>query len=379
MRVTNKMMTDNITVNLSRQIQQLYEKQKMISSGKKIHRPSDDPVAAGKVLDYRKTLAAIEQYGHNITLGKTRLELSETVLDETYELLNSAINMATDEASGHLDTRPTTLAGIATLRDQIVHLANSKLGDNYLYSGHQTDTVPFSHHIEINGAVPGDIEFGLATDATDALIEIRDATDTIVRTISLGDGITPGSAGTAGINTVAWNGLDNGGGALPDGVYSFSLTASNAGLQVVDYETYNGDNGDFRVIVGDNLDVSITANGSTIFTDIFYRLSQVQQGLQDPDPATGNALLSAALNPLESAHNQLKTVRAEGAVNYQYLETTESRYTKLTLNVEDMLSAAEDVDVTQAIVELQSMETAYETYLATIARIMQPSLVNFLS
>ena len=379
MRVTNKMMTDNITVNLSRQIQQLYEKQKMISSGKKIHRPSDDPVAAGKVLDYRKTLAAIEQYGDNITLGKTRLELSETVLDETYELLNSAINMATDEASGPLDTRPTTLAGIKTLRDQIVHLANSKQGDNYLYSGHQTDTVPFSHQIEINGAVPGDIVFGLATDATDALIEIRDATDTIVRTISLGDGITPGSAGTAGINTVAWNGLDNGGGALPDGIYSFSLTASNAGLQVVDYETYNGDNGDFRVIVGDNLDVSITASGSTIFTDIFYRLSQVQQGLQDPDPATGNALLSAALNPLESAHNQLKTIRAEGAVNYQYLETTESRYTKLTLNVEDMLSAAEDIDVTQAIVELQSMETAYETYLATIARIMQPSLVNFLS
>ncbi len=379
MRVTNKMMTDNITVNLSRQIQQLYEKQKMISSGKKIHRPSDDPVAAGKVLDYRKTLAAIEQYGHNITLGKTRLELSETVLDETYELLNSAINMATDEASGPLDTRPTTLAGIKTLRDQIVHLANSKLGDNYLYSGHQTDTVPFSHQIEINGAVPGDIVFGLATDATDALIEIRDATDTIVRTISLGDGITPGSAGTTGINTVAWNGLDNGGGALPDGIYSFSLTASNAGLQVVDYETYNGDNGDFRVIVGDNLDVSITASGSTIFTDIFYRLSQVQQGLQDPDPATGNALLSAALNPLESAHNQLKTIRAEGAVKYQYLETTESRYTKLTLNVEDMLSAAEDIDVTQAIVELQSMETAYETYLATIARIMQPSLVNFLS
>jgi len=379
MRVTNKMMTDNMAVNLSRQIQQLYEKQKMISSGKKIHSPSDDPIAAGKVLDYRKTLASIEQYQHNITLGKTRLELGETVLDEAYEQLNTAINLATDEASGHLDTRPTTLEEIKALREQIAHLANSKLGDNYLYSGHQTDTVPFSHRIKINGAVPGDIVFGLATDATDALIEIRDATDTVVRTISLGDGITPGSGGTAGTNTVVWNGLDSGGAVLPDGVYSFTLTASNAGLQVVDYETYNGDNGDFRVIVGDNLDVSITADGDTIFTDIFYRLSQVQQGLQNPDPTAGNAQISATLNPLDMAHNQLKTVRAEGAVKYAYLETTENQYTKLTMNVKDMLSATEDIDVTKTIVELQSIETAYETYLAAIARILQPSLINFLS
>jgi flagellar hook-associated protein 3 FlgL len=379
MRVTNKMMTDNIAVNLSRQIQQLYEKQKMISSGKKIHSTSDDPIAAGKVLDYRKTLDSIEQYQHNIALGKTRLELGETVLDETYELLNSAINLATDEASGNLDTRPTTLEEIKALRDQIVHLANSKLGDNYLYSGHQTDTVPFSHQIEINGAVPGDIVFGLATDATDALIEIRDATDTVVRTISLGDGITPGSGGTAGANTTAWNGLDNGGAALPDGIYSFTLTASNAGLQVVDYETYNGDNGEFRVIVGDNLDVSNTADGDAIFTDIFYRLSQVQQGLQNTDATAGNAQISTTLKPLDIAHNQLKTVRVEGAVKYAYLETTESQYTKLTLNVEDMLSATEDIDVTRAIVELQSLETAYETYLAAVARILQPSLINFLS
>jgi len=44
-----------------------------------------------------------------------------------------------------------------------------------------------------------------------------------------------------------------------------------------------------------------------------------------------------------------------------------------------MLSATEDIDVTKAIVELQSIETAYETYLAAIARILQPNLINFLS
>ena len=195
------------------------------------------------------------------------------------------------------------------------------------------------------------------------------------------DWFTPltGSGGTTGTNTVVWNGLDSGGTALPDGIYTFTLAASDTGLQVVDYATYNGDNGEFRVIVGDNLNVSITTDGDAIFADIFDRLSQVQQGLQNPDPTAGNAQISATLNPLEIAHNQLKTVRAEGAVKYGYLETTESQYTKLTLNLEDMLSETEDIDITQAIVELQSIETAYETYLAAIARMLQPSLLNFLS
>ena len=379
MRVSNKMMTDSISVNLSRKIQQLYDKQRVISSGKKVHNASDDPVAAARILDYRKTLASIEQYHHNITMGKTRLELGETVLGEAYDQLNTAINLATDEASGNLDTRPTSLEEIKALKEHIIQLANSKLGDNFLYSGHQTDTAPFAHQIEIRGAVPGDINFGLATDATDAVIEITDATGAVVRTISLGDGITPGSGGTSGTNTVAWNGLDNGGVALPDGVYTFTLTAADAGLAVVDYATYNGDNGDLQIIVGEGLDVSMTADGGAIFTDIFYRLSQVQQGLQDPDPVAGIAQISATLIPLETAHNRLKTVRAEEAVKYAHLETTESQYTQLTLNLENLLSETEDIDITQAIVELQSIETAYETYLAAIARVLQPSLLNFLS
>ena len=378
MRVSNKMMTDNISVNLSRHLQRLYEQQKMISSGKKVQNASDDPVAAARILDYRKTLTSIEQYHDNITRGKTRLELGETVLDEAYDQLNTAINLATDEASGPLDTRPTALAEIEALKEQIVDLANSKLGDNFLYSGHQTDTAPFSHQIEISGAIPGDIVFGLATDATDALIEIRDASGVVVRTINLGDGITPGSGGTSGTNTVAWNGLDNGGVALPDGVYTFTVDATDAGLQVVDYATYNGDNGEMQIIVGENLDVSMTADGSAIFTDIFYRLSQVQQGLQNPDPVAGSVQISATLNPLEAAHNQLKRVRAEEAVKYTQLESTESQYTKLTLNLENLLSETEDIDITQVIVELQSLETAYETYLAAIARVLQPSLANFL-
>jgi flagellar hook-associated protein 3 FlgL len=379
MRITNKMMIDNVAVNLSKQTQQLFEKQKAIATGKRINRISDDPIAAGKVMDYRKTLTSIEQYTKNIALGKTRLEFSEIVLDEAYDLLNTAVNLAINESSGTLDTRSMSTEEIRSLHDQIVHLANSKLGDNYLFAGHQTDTVPFSNRIEISGAVPGDIVFGLAADATDAIIEIKDATDTLVRTINLGDGITPGSGGTAATNTVVWDGRDSGGTMLSDGVYTFTVAASNAGLEVVDYYTYNGDSGEFRIILGDNLDLRVEADGNSTFNDIFYRLSQLQQGLQNPNLSAGSAQISAVVDPLNTAHDQIKNIRAERSAKFKHLEVTEGQYAKLKMNLQSMLSVTEDVDITQAIVELQSLETVYETYLAAAARIIQPSLINFLS
>jgi flagellar hook-associated protein 3 FlgL len=373
------MLFDNIAVNLAKQTQQLFGKQKTIASGKRINNPSDDPVAARKVLDYRNTLTSIEQYSENIVFGKTRLEFSETVLDEAHDLLNTAINLAINESSGTLDTRSISIEEVKALHDQILHLSNSKVGEDYLFAGHQSDTVPFAHRIEINGAVAGDIIFGLGTDATDAVIEIRDVTNTVVRTINLGDGVTPGSGGTSGTNTVVWNGLDNGGAALPDGIYTFTVAASNASLEVVDYETYNGDSGEFRIILGDNLEVKINADGNTTFTDIFYHLSQLQQGLQNPNLSAGNAQISAGINPLNTAYDQLSNVRAAGAAKYKQLEVTENQYAKLKLNVQEMLSLTEDVDIAKSIVELQNLETAYESYLAAAARIIQPSLMNFLS
>jgi flagellar hook-associated protein 3 FlgL len=370
MRITSKMMTGNIAENLYRQAEQILKAQKAVATGKRIQRVSDDPVGLGKVLDYRRSLASIEQYQQNVIRGKMRLEMNETVLDDAAGLLNSAVNVAVEAASGPLDTRPILAEEVRNLRLQLVQLANSKIGDTYLYAGHQTDVAPYSHHIEIAGGAPGVIEFGLAADATDVTIEIRDATGALVQTLTQGDGSTPGSGGTAGTNSIAWSGAD--------GEYSFSVTAGSAGTEVVDYETYNGDSGDIRLILGDRTNIVINADGGETFGDMFERLAQLQQALQNPDPVAGTSAAAAAVDPLTSAADRLERVRADGAVTFKHLELTEDRYAGLKLNVEDMLEKTENVDMATAIVELQKFETDYQTTLATAARVLQPSLIDFL-
>jgi flagellar hook-associated protein 3 FlgL len=60
------------------------------------------------------------------------------------------------------------------------------------------------------------------------------------------------------------------------------------------------------------------------------------------------------------------------------LQATDEYLANLRPKVEDAMATLEQADITKAVVELQNLELAYETTLATAARIIQPSLLDFL-
>jgi flagellar hook-associated protein 3 FlgL len=126
------------------------------------------------------------------------------------------------------------------------------------------------------------------------------------------------------------------------------------------------------------MSVIINADGDETFGDVFQRLAQLQQALQNPDPVAGTAQAKALIDPLKQASQRIENIRAEGAVMFTHLELTEDRYAAFKLKNEDMLEKTENVDMATAIVELQTLQTAYETSLATAARVLQPTLLDFL-
>ncbi|UCF86189.1 MAG: hypothetical protein JSV50_11320, partial [Desulfobacteraceae bacterium] len=136
-----------------------------------------------------------------------------------------------------------------------------------------------------------------------------------------------------------------------------------------------------RIIVGDNLDIKINVTGEDAFrsgVNVFDVLRDLIDGLENPDTAAGTAQIDAQIPLLSDALDQIKAVRAEAATTFTRLETAENQLARFKLNVQDMISDIEDLDMAQAIVELQMQETAYETSLATAARILKSSLMDFL-
>lgn len=301
MRVTNDTMTNSIVRYLTSQNEALYERQKIIASGKRINKPSDDPIGLGTVLDYRQTINAIEQYQTNIQRGKTRLDVTETHLETVEELLQVIRAIAQSEAEGTTQSRQMAADNVKNLFDQVIDLANSKLNGNYMFSGYQTDTAPFS----------------------------RD--DTQATTFD-----------------------------------KFSVT-------------YNGDAGSVQFVVAETTKVTIPANGEVMFHDpagvsMFDTLRDLIVALENDDTTA----ITTQQNILDQARTQLQHIRGANAPIYYQLETTENHWHNYKPKVEELLASQETADVAEAIVELQSLELAYQTTLATTARIIQPGLLSFL-
>jgi flagellar hook-associated protein 3 FlgL len=146
--------------------------------------------------------------------------------------------------------------------------------------------------------------------------------------------------------------------------------------------TYNGDDGDIKALVEDGVEVKINATGRDVFdvggtggeTDVFDALHDLRDAIiaGDHDAAMAQA------SRLEDAINQVETNATEISIYYGRLDSAENHLSLYKSNIEDMLSNTENIDTAQAILELQQQTTAYNVCLEAAARIIQPTLLDFL-
>jgi flagellar hook-associated protein 3 FlgL len=123
-----------------------------IASGKVVNKPSDNPLATINVLHLQTAWSQVQQYQRNMEATKTWLNLTESALQQTEELIGRAKEIATQMASDtqNASTRALAAKEIDQLLDQAISLANSELGGKYIFAGYKVNTVPFS---KVGGSV----------------------------------------------------------------------------------------------------------------------------------------------------------------------------------------------------------------------------------
>jgi flagellar hook-associated protein 3 FlgL len=158
MRVTQNMVSNLFVRNIQKQTEAMLQRQEQIATQKRINRPSDDPAGMARVLDGRSTLAAIDQYGQNIEQGKTRLELNEQTLNQVDDFVKQARQLAEANSGPDVtaDQRAVAADNVKGIYDQVMQLANSRSGGNYMFAGYQTDTAPFTRDANYNATYHGD-------------------------------------------------------------------------------------------------------------------------------------------------------------------------------------------------------------------------------
>jgi flagellar hook-associated protein 3 FlgL len=141
--------------------------------------------------------------------------------------------------------------------------------------------------------------------------------------------------------------------------------------------TYQGDTGAISRTVLDGVSVQVNVTGPEVFgpagADVFAVLTDLADHLR-LDPAQ----LDGDVTAIDARMLDLKTGLAQVGARYHQVETMRDRTEGARLDAQNALAEVESVDLPKAITELKLQEVAYQAALAATARVIQPSLVDFL-
>jgi flagellar hook-associated protein 3 FlgL len=140
---------------------------------------------------------------------------------------------------------------------------------------------------------------------------------------------------------------------------------------------FKGDGQEVLRSVGVSTKVPVNLDGKVVFGDgsesIFAVLSEIATKMVN-DPAA----LTGELDRLDAKAATIRTGLSTVGARTNQLERMRQAATDAAMNVTKSLSDVEDIDLPQTITELQLQQTAYQAALAAGARVVQPSLVDFL-
>ncbi len=167
------------------------------------------------------------------------------------------------------------------------------------------------------------------------------------------------------------------------GRYLFSGTATLTPPFPSPGLTYAGDANTMQRVIGQGEQVDLNLRGWEAFSvpptaagqNVLELLDKVATDLQAGNRA---ALGGPDLQGVDAMLDQLSASRAQVGARVNRLETQQTRLKDLELNVEDLLSKTEDADMAKAMVDFSMQQSIYQSALQSGARVLQPSLLDFL-
>jgi flagellar hook-associated protein 3 FlgL len=413
MRVTFSSLNRHMQYVINDRYGDLARLQEKLSTGKRLLRPSDDPVDVANDLKLRTKVNQMEEYKRNIDDGLSFMSVTDTAMLSMNDLLQRMRELAIQGAS---DTQSATerrfIAQEAMqLTRQVITLANTNYKGDYIFAGTETKIKPFPI---MSSTADGQGDY-----------------DSVAMAYYDASGAAPGTAvqihtGT-GIRTQDVKNI------LPGTFRLFAPDPANPGAGQVEYQegtdfTVDYTEGTISFPPGSPLSTDI-GPGTPLYADGMFRLEfdyigqarnvynepvshngdihrQIEHGVVTPinitgdeltvDTATGTdlmevmiefgaALLHSDTTEIERAIGRLdtgfKTVLAAQTKNgarMNRFEVTLERNDRQVTEATRLQAELEDADYAEMVMKFQQAQTVYDAALKSAARVIQPSLANYL-
>lgn len=295
MRVTEMMMGSLLTNDLQNVQTQLMQTQTQMASGHRINVPSDDPIGTENVVQWQNAIDQNGQYQQNAKDGVGWLQETQSALQSAVNLAQQVRTLAVSTSTGSLTAQQYQMIAqqVQSLQASLVSIANTKVGDHYLFAGFQTATAPF----------------GVA-------------------------------AGTV---------------------------------------SYVGGTGQITREVSPGVQIPVNANGNTTFMPLFGAIAAILNDLTGTgSPANVANTSTGDLGTLDSALDTLTNSEGQTGAYLQQMQSAQSHLSDLDLSLRQLKSGVLDSDLAQSVVQLQQLQTSYQSALAVGAKMIQPTLANYL-
>jgi flagellar hook-associated protein 3 FlgL len=148
MRVTQGMLAANSLKQISNSYNKLETLQNQLSTGKKITRPSDDPVVATKGMAYRSNLSEVNQYKRNLTEAQSWFDSSESGLEQVNSILQRTKELVVQglNDTNESDDRQAIAREIEQLKLDYMQVGNTQVAGNYIFNGVNVGAPPISEN-----------------------------------------------------------------------------------------------------------------------------------------------------------------------------------------------------------------------------------------
>ena len=150
MRVTDRMMRENIMFDVQSTLQRISKYHLELSSGKKVRYPSDDAVIATRASNIESRMRELEQYKRNVDHVSNIVNSYDSISQEVssiYQRLRELLVRAANDTMSS-DERNAIADEIEGIKEHLAEIARTRVGGEYIFGGVRTDEPPVE---KING------------------------------------------------------------------------------------------------------------------------------------------------------------------------------------------------------------------------------------
>lgn len=412
MRVSNNQtFNQGLNVMLDQQ-SSVATTQLQLSEGKRILKPSDDPIGTSIALNLRQQINAAEQYSKNSKAAQSALNTEESSLSNVSDILGRVRDLLVQAGNGTLnyEDRKTIAIEMQGRLDELVSVGNTQTADGkFIFSGSKTNSMPISKDAGGNYIYNGDQNNLIVQVNSSVTVKSTDNGSELFMAVPTGNGSfeTKQNATNNGTGVIGPATMSNSGQFVSDsysvnffvdgnGVTRYSVSGTNSGQVVpappADIATQSPQFNTGSDIEFNGIKLSITgqpADGDSFSVNPAAKQSVFQtlaDAINDLQMANNSSTLLAhyqndvgrALQNVDQALSHIDGFRANLGTRMNVVENEANINDSLVVQAQGSLSLVEDLDYAEAITRLNRQSVALEAAQQSFVKIQSLNIFQYL-